>query len=89
MATAAVHRRFAAVLTLGAVGYGVAVLFVLQGAPDLALTQLLIETLVLVLFVLVLRHLPEGLPAPPVGVRTGAPHRHRRRGRGVRRRRSG
>ncbi|HVM18826.1 MAG TPA: hydrogen gas-evolving membrane-bound hydrogenase subunit E, partial [Egibacteraceae bacterium] len=53
------HRRFAAVLSLGAVGYGVAALFVIQGAPDLALTQLLIETLVLVLFVLVLRHLPE------------------------------
>ncbi|MEJ7845603.1 MAG: hydrogen gas-evolving membrane-bound hydrogenase subunit E [Acidimicrobiales bacterium] len=57
--TAIAHRRFAAVLLLGSVGYGVAVLFVLQGAPDLALTQLLIETLALVLFVLVLRHLPD------------------------------
>jgi multicomponent Na+:H+ antiporter subunit A len=54
-----VQRRFAAVLTLGAVGYGVALLFVVQGAPDLALTQLLIETLSLVVFVLVLRHLPD------------------------------
>ena len=52
------QRRFAAVLFLGGVGYGIAVLFVLQGAPDLALTQFLIETLALVLFVLVLRHLP-------------------------------
>ena len=51
-------HRLAAVLCVGAVGYGVAVLFLIQGAPDLALTQLLIETLVLVLFVLVLRHLP-------------------------------
>jgi multicomponent Na+:H+ antiporter subunit A len=51
-------HRLAAVLCVGAVGYGVAVLFVIQGAPDLALTQLLIENLVLVLFVLVLRHLP-------------------------------
>ncbi len=59
VATCVLHRRFAAVLALGAVGYGIAVLFVLQGAPDLALTQLLIETLILVLFVLVLRHLPE------------------------------
>jgi multicomponent Na+:H+ antiporter subunit A len=50
--------RLAAVLAVGAVGYGVAVLFLIQGAPDLALTQLLIETLLLVLFVLVLRHLP-------------------------------
>ena len=31
-----------------------------QGAPDLALTQLLVETLGTVAFVLVLRHLPEG-----------------------------
>ncbi len=57
--TALARRRFAAVLLLGAVGYGVALLFVLQGAPDLALTQVLIETLTLVVFVLVLRHLPD------------------------------
>ena len=59
LATVVARRRLAAVLFLGAVGYGVAVLFVIQGAPDLALTQLLIETLVLTLFVLVLRVLPE------------------------------
>lgn len=58
VATARAHRRFTAVLYLGAVGYGVAVLFVLQGAPDLALTQFLVETLTLVLFVFVLRRLP-------------------------------
>jgi multicomponent Na+:H+ antiporter subunit A len=52
------QRRFIAVMLLGAVGYGVAVLFVLQGAPDLALTQFLIETLSVVVFVLVLRFLP-------------------------------
>lgn len=56
--TVAVRRRLGAVLFLGAVGYGVAVLFVIQGAPDLALTQLLVETLTLGLFILVLRHLP-------------------------------
>ena len=43
---------------LGAVGYAVAVLFVVQGAPDLALTQVLVETLILAIFVLVLRLLP-------------------------------
>ncbi len=56
--TARAHRRFTAVLYLGAVGYGVAVLFVLQGGPDLGLTQFLVETLTLVLFVFVLRRLP-------------------------------
>ncbi len=52
------QRRFISVLLIGGVGYGVAVLFVLQGAPDLALTQFLIETLSVVVFVLVLRFLP-------------------------------
>ncbi|HEY7822524.1 MAG TPA: hydrogen gas-evolving membrane-bound hydrogenase subunit E, partial [Acidimicrobiia bacterium] len=56
-------RRMTAVLLLGAVGYGVAVLFVIQGAPDLALTQLLIETLMLALFILVLRMLPQRFEA--------------------------
>jgi multicomponent Na+:H+ antiporter subunit A len=59
IATVLTHQRFAAVLTLGVVGYGVAMLFVVQGAPDLALTQFLIETVVLVLFLLVLRELPK------------------------------
>jgi multicomponent Na+:H+ antiporter subunit A len=44
-----------------------AAFFLVQGAPDLALTQLLIETLSVVAFVLVLRHLPEGFA--PVMVR--------------------
>ena len=56
--TARAHRRFTAVLYLGAVGYGIALLFVLQGGPDLGLTQFLVETLTLVLFVFVLRRLP-------------------------------
>jgi multicomponent Na+:H+ antiporter subunit A len=51
-------RRIAAVLMLGAVGYGMAGFYVVQGAPDLALTQFAIETLATVLFVLVLRFLP-------------------------------
>jgi multicomponent Na+:H+ antiporter subunit A len=58
------HRRFVAVLMLGAVGYAVAALFVIQGGPDLALTQLLVETLTVVVFVLVLRHIPERFRVP-------------------------
>ncbi|MBU3701272.1 MAG: DUF4040 domain-containing protein [Acidimicrobiia bacterium] len=60
IAAAFVQRRFAAVLLLGTVGYGMAALFIVQGAPDLALTQIMVETLGVVAFVLVLRHLPEG-----------------------------
>ena len=52
------RRRLRAVLMLGVTGYGTALLFVVHGAPDLALTQVLVETFLLVTFVLVLRKLP-------------------------------
>ena len=55
---AVVRRRISAALMLGAVGYAMAAFFMVQGAPDLALTQFSIETLATVLFVLVLRFLP-------------------------------
>ncbi|MFI6496294.1 Na+/H+ antiporter subunit A [Nonomuraea typhae] len=45
-------------LVAGVTGYGVALLFLVHGSPDLALTQFLAETLSLVLFALVLRRLP-------------------------------
>ncbi|QYG92421.1 DUF4040 domain-containing protein [Iamia sp. SCSIO 61187] len=59
LAATVVRRRFTAALYLGLVGYAMAGLFVIQGAPDLALTQVAIETLTTVLFVLVLRRLPD------------------------------
>ncbi|MGY1821576.1 Na+/H+ antiporter subunit A [Geodermatophilus sp. SYSU D00079] len=68
-----IRQRLSAVLVVGATGYGAAVLFVLQGAPDLALTQFLVETLTLVVFVLVLRKLPKDIT-----------ERHRPRERAVR-----
>lgn len=60
------ERRFAAVLLLGSVGLGSAALFVIQGAPDLALTQLLVETVSIAVYVFVLRHLPSRFKAPRV-----------------------
>ena len=59
LGAATVRRRFAAAVFLGATGYAMAGLFVAYGAPDLALTQAAIETLSTVVFVLVLRRLPE------------------------------
>jgi len=50
--------HIAGVLTLSIVGFMIAVFYVLASAPDLALTQLVIETLLLVLFLLVLDRLP-------------------------------
>ena len=52
------RRRLKAIILLGIGGYAVSGLFLLQGAPDLALTQVLVETVTLVVFVLVLRRLP-------------------------------
>lgn len=55
--TARARRRLKAVVLLGVTGYGGALLFLLHGAPDLALTQILVETITLVVFVLVMRKL--------------------------------
>jgi len=43
---------------MGMVGYGMAMLFTFFGAPDLAMTQLVIETLTVILMALAFYHLP-------------------------------
>lgn len=58
------RSRMAAVAALGAAGYGVALLFLLLGAPDLAMTQFAIETLTVILLVAVMGRLP-GFAARP------------------------
>ena len=64
LSLAFVRRRFAVVILLGGVGYGIAGMYAVFGAPDLTLTQLLIETLGVALFALVLRHLPATFSGP-------------------------
>ena len=59
-----IGRRFGSMILLGGVGYGVAGLYAIFGGPDLALTQVLVETLALALFALVLRHLPRDFTRP-------------------------
>lgn len=51
--------RITAIVGLGAVGYTVALFFVMFNAPDLALTQLVIETISVALFLLAFYHLPK------------------------------
>lgn len=63
------RRRLRAVMLAGVTGYGTAMLFVLHGAPDLALTQILVETTSLVIFVLVLRRLPPYFTDRPLSPR--------------------
>ncbi|WP_171064697.1 hydrogen gas-evolving membrane-bound hydrogenase subunit E, partial [Actinomadura soli] len=76
LAAVRARRRLSAALLLAGVGYGTGGLFVMQGAPDLALTLLVVETLSLIMLVLVLRRLPERFPprrrTTPGRVATGA-----------------
>ncbi len=57
--------RIVRVLMLGSCGFTVVAMYVVYQAPDLALTQLMVEIIGVLLFVLVLRLLPE----PPQGER--------------------
>ncbi|MFK5583157.1 Na+/H+ antiporter subunit A [Serinicoccus sp. LYQ131] len=59
------RRRLRAAFLVAVTGYGVAMLFLLHGAPDLALTQILVETVCLVVLVLVLRRLSGRFPDDP------------------------
>ncbi|NLZ58604.1 MAG: Na+/H+ antiporter subunit A, partial [Corynebacterium sp.] len=52
------QNRLSALILIGMTGYGIAVIFALHGAPDLALTQTLVETILMVVFMLVLRKMP-------------------------------
>ena len=60
--TIRIPGRLGAALGLGSVGFGMAGIFVAQGAPDLALTQLLVETVVVVGFVIGLGRLSTNFP---------------------------
>ena len=65
-ATIQAKSRIKAVLALGIVGSAVALLYMSYGAPDLALTQMLVEVVSLVVFVLVLRSLPRDFSVRPL-----------------------
>ncbi|WP_068674393.1 Na+/H+ antiporter subunit A [Oceanobacillus sp. Castelsardo] len=59
IATLFAKNNIAAILITGIVGYGVSMLFVIYRAPDLALTQLVVETVSIALFLLCFYHLPK------------------------------
>ncbi|WP_059102694.1 Na+/H+ antiporter subunit A [Shouchella shacheensis] len=54
-----IRNRMTLIIVAGIVGYLMALFFAILRAPDLALTQLLIETVTVVLLMLAFRHLPE------------------------------
>ena len=52
------QKRYTGVVLVSVTGLGMVLLFATSGAPDLALTQILVETVTLVTFALVLRRIP-------------------------------
>jgi multicomponent Na+:H+ antiporter subunit A len=52
------NSRLAAVVGVGVAGYGTALIFLLFGAPDLAMTQILVDTLTIILLVLAFYRMP-------------------------------
>jgi multicomponent K+:H+ antiporter subunit A len=70
LATALFHRRrLAALIAISAAGLMVSLAFVRLSAPDLALTQLLVEIVTIMLVLLALDYLPVTTPAESSGLR--------------------
>ncbi len=65
----------AAVISLGAVGFSVAIMFILMQAPDLAIVQIVVEVLTVVIFVAVIlrsTHIDETVGKKITGTQTAA-----------------
>jgi len=67
------RSRLTAILSMGVLGWGIAIIFAFYGAIDLAITQIMVETLVVVLFMMVLYNLPmfKNFSSNPTRVRDG------------------
>jgi NADH:ubiquinone oxidoreductase subunit 5 (subunit L)/multisubunit Na+/H+ antiporter MnhA subunit len=58
MATIVLRRDFSAIMAMGLAGLSVAILFILEPAPDVALVQIVVDILAMVILVLALNRLP-------------------------------
>jgi len=74
LAAVTAHTRLRAITALGVVGFGIALVFIQFSAPDLAVTQFIVETLMVIVVALVLMRLPSTLlrGGPNAGVRNVA-----------------
>lgn len=72
LAATVMTNRLSALIFVSITGYGLAMIFALHGAPDLALTQLLVETISVVVFALVLRKFPASTQTKEAHVRLRA-----------------
>jgi multicomponent Na+:H+ antiporter subunit A len=69
VATVVTRSRLLAILALGLLGSTVAAIFVFYGAIDVAMTQLLVETLIVVIVAVALLRLPRLMPTNGFQVR--------------------
>ena len=53
------NSRLTIIVAAGIIGYGLSLIYLMHGAADLAMTQVLVETLTVILVVLVLIHVPK------------------------------
>ncbi|WP_291314328.1 DUF4040 family protein [Corynebacterium sp. UBA2622] len=60
------RSRLGAAVLLGTTGVGMSLQILLLGAPDVALTQLVVESLTVVVIMVVLRYQPRAFPKTPV-----------------------
>ncbi|WP_115685448.1 DUF4040 family protein [Corynebacterium senegalense] len=66
------RSRLATAVLLGTVGVGMSLQMLLLGAPDVALTQVLVESLTVVVIMVVLRYQPRAFPKTPARRRWAA-----------------
>ncbi|UFU02949.1 DUF4040 family protein [Ruania suaedae] len=64
VATLRARTRISAIVVIGVVGFAMTLWFFVLGAPDVALTQLLVEILTVTVMVLLLRRLPDRFATP-------------------------
>ncbi len=64
---ATAKTRISAIAALSAIGFFTTLIFLIYGAPDVAKTQLLVETLLIVFLAIIMRHLPvlDAVPKHP------------------------
>lgn len=58
LSTAILRSRIVSIIAMGVAGYGISLIFLYYSAIDLAITQILVETLTLVMFMAILQRLP-------------------------------
>jgi multicomponent Na+:H+ antiporter subunit A len=59
IASAVLSSRIVTIIAMGVAGYGIALIFLYYSAIDLAITQILVETLTVVMFMAILQRLPQ------------------------------